>query len=131
MEARSHGSYRCANRACNLLHREVAVEAEDDGDALIRIEVRESAVEGVSVLDLPMGVMRVSPASCRIQLLVASNAPASKAVPTGVREDSAEPGVHSVGIAKPMQIPPGSRESVVRRIFCLLCVAEDETSEPV
>ena len=81
MEARPHGSYRCAHSACNLLHREVAVEAEDDRDALVWIEVRERAIEGVSVLDLPMGVMRVSPANCRIQLLVASDAATSKAVP--------------------------------------------------
>ena len=80
MEARSHGSYRCAHRACNLLHGEVAVEAEDDRDALVGFEVRERAVKGISILDLAMGVMRVSPASCRIQLLVPSDVAASESV---------------------------------------------------
>ena len=131
MEARPDRSYRCAHRACNLLHREVAVETEDDGDALIWVEVREGAVEGIAVLDLPMGVMRVSVPSRSIKLLVASDAAASKAVAACVGKDSAEPGIHPVVIAEPMEIPPGSRECVVGRIFCLLCVAEDETCQPI
>lgn len=131
MEARPHGAYRCPNRPSNLLNREVAVEAEDDRDPLVGIEAAEYALEGVAVVDLAVCVMRGRRRSCSIQIMVAPVAATPELVPARIDEDAAEPGVEPSGIAEPSVIAPSSDECVVGRIFCLLCVAEDETSEPV
>ncbi len=131
MEPRSHGAYRCPNRSSDLLDGEVAIEAEDDRDSLVGVEAAERAVESVAVVDLPVGVMRGSRRSCSIQVVVASVAATPEPISTGIDEDAAEPGVEPIGIAEPSVIAPSSDECVVGRIFCLLCVAEDEASEPI
>jgi hypothetical protein len=131
VEARSHRAYRCPNRPSNLLNGEVAIEAEDDGDALVGVEAAERAVKGIAVVDLAVGVMRGRRRSCSIQVVVASVAATTEPIATGIDEDAPEPGVEPIGIAEPSVIAPSSDECVVGRIFCLLCVAEDEASEPV
>jgi len=131
VEARADGAYGCAHRARNLLHREVAVEAKDDGDALVGVEMAERALQLVSVVDLAMGVMRGSDRSRSIQIIVASTPGTSKPVAAGVDQDPSEPGVEPVRIAEAAVIPPCSDERVVGRILGLLCVAEDEPGEAV
>ena len=131
MQAGADGSYRCANRASNLLNGEIAVKAKDDNDALVGTEAAERAVEGVAVVDLAMGVMWGSRRSCSIQIPVASVAATPEVIAADVDQDSSEPCVEALRIAEPMVIPPCSDECVVGRILCLLCVTEDETSEPV
>ena len=131
MQPRADGAYGCAHRARNLLHREVAVEAKDDGDALVGVEMAERALQLVAVVDLPMGVMRGSDRSRSIQIIVASAPGTSKPVAAGVDQDPSEPGVEPVRIAEAAVIPPCSDERVVGRILSLLCVAEDQPSEAV
>lgn len=131
MQARAHRAYGCAHRASNLLHREVTIEAEDDGDSLIGIELPEGTLEGVTLVDLAMGVMRGKSCSRLIQVVVASVSLAAEPVPADVGDDPAEPCVEFGGIAEAGMVPPGSDERVVGRIFGLLCVAEDQASEPV
>ena len=131
MESRADRAYRCADRTCNFLHREVAVVAKDDGDAVIGTEGRERAAEGIAVVDAEMGVMRGSRRSCSIQIVVASDLAATEPIAAGVDEDSGEPGVEPIGIAEPAMLLPSSNERVVGRIFRLLCVSEDEASQPL
>ena len=69
--------------------------------------------------------------SCSIQIVVASVAAAPEAIPAGIDQDSAEPGVESVRIPEPAMIPPGADERVVCCIFCLLRVAENQASEAI
>ena len=57
VKPRADGAYRCADGTCNLLHREVAVVAKDDGDAVIGAERREGAPDGVTVVDAEIGVI--------------------------------------------------------------------------
>lgn len=87
MESRPDGAYWDADRACNLLHREVAVVAKDDSDPVIGTESREGTVEGVTVVDVPIGVIRGSHRSCSIQIVVASDFPPTEPIPAGVDED--------------------------------------------
>ena len=131
MEARTDGAYRCADRTRNLLHREVAVIAKDDSDPVIGTECREGAPDRVAVIDEVMGVRRGRRLSCSIQIVVASELPSTKPISAGVDEDAIEPGVESLGITEPAMLLPGSYECVVGRIFRLLCVAEDESRQPV
>lgn len=88
VEPRANGAYRCADRACNLLHREVAVVTKDHGDAVIGAERREGAPDGVTVVDAEMGVILGTRRSCSIQRLVASDLPPTEPVATGVDEDA-------------------------------------------
>ncbi len=131
MEARAHGAYRRADRPSNLLHGEIAVVAKDHRDALVGIERAERALEGVSLVDLAIGVMWGSRRSCSIQIGVASVAATPEAIPADIDQDSAEPGLEALRIPEPAMIPPGADERVVCCIFCLLSVAEDEASEAI
>ena len=131
MEARADRAYGCAHRARNLLHREVAVEAKDDGGALIGVEATERSLEAIALGDGVMGVIRGSDRSCSIQIVMSPVAGAPEAVATDVDEDSSEPGIELLGIAEAVMLPPCSDERVVGRILGLLCVAEDEPGEAV
>ena len=131
VEARAHRSYRRAHRASNFVHVHVAVVTKNDRDALICVEVRERPVERVAVLDGAMGVMRGSPLSCRIQLVVASVPSAADPIAARVREDATEPGIETVGIAEARELTPSAGECIVGRIFGLLRVVEDEPGQPV
>ena len=88
MEPRANGAYRCADRACNLLHREVAVVAKDHGDAVIGTEGREGAPDSVTVVDAEIGVIFGKRLSCSIQIVVASDPPPTEPVATGIDEDA-------------------------------------------
>ena len=131
MQPRADGAYGCAHRARNLLHREVAIEAKDDGDALVGVEMAERALELFTVVDLAMGVMRGSDRRRSIQIIVASTPGTSKPVAAGVDQDPSEPGVEPVRISEAAIVLPSSDERVVGRILSLLCVAEDQPSEAV
>ena len=131
MQARADRAYGCANRARNLLHREVAVEAKDDGGALIGVEAAERSLEAIALGDGLMGVIRGSERSRSIQAVVSSMSGTSEPVPTDVDEDSSEPGIELLGIAETVVLPPCSDEGVVGRILGLLCVAEDEPGEAI
>jgi hypothetical protein len=131
VEARADRAYGCANRARNLLHREVAVEAKDDRGALVGIEAPERSFKPIALGDDVMGVIRGSERSRSIQIVVSSMSGAAEPVPTDVDEDSSEPGIELLGIAEAVMLPPCSDERVVGRILCLLCVAEDEPGEAV
>ena len=131
MQARADRAYRCANRARNLLHREVAVEAKDDGGALIGVEAAKRALEAIALGDDVMGVIRGSERSRSIQIVMSPVAGTAEPVTTDVDEDSSEPGIELLGIAEAVMLPPCSDERVVSRILGLLCVAEDEPGEAV
>lgn len=131
VEARTHRAYRRAHRASHLVHVHVAVVAENDRDALVGVEIAERPIERVAVLDGAMGVMRGSPLSCRIQVVVASVLSSTDPIAARVREDAAEPGVETVGIAEAWELTPSAGECVVGRIFGLLRVVEDEPGQPV
>ena len=131
MQARADRAYGCANRARNLLHREVAIEAKDDGRPLIGIEAAEGTLESIALGDLEMAVIRGSKRSCSIQIVMAPMTGASEAVATDVDEDPPEPGVELLGIAEAVVLRPSSDERVVGRILGLLCVAEDQPGEAV
>lgn len=131
MEARAHRAYRCAHDPRHLLHREVTVEPKDHGDPVVGTECREGAPDGVAIVDRAMGVMRGRRRSCAIQVVVASELPSPKAIAAGVDHDAGEPRVEPIGVAETRMLLPGSNERVVGRIFRLLCVVEDEPSQPV
>ena len=131
MQPRANGAYRRSDQARNVLNGEVAIEAKNDGDAVIGAETAEGALERIALVDLAMGVMRGSRLSCASQVVVASMAPTTEGVAAGVDEDSPEPGVEPVGVAEPVVVAPRSDERVVGRIFSLLCVAENEASQPI
>jgi hypothetical protein len=131
VEAGAHRPYRRAHRACDLVHREIAIKPKNDRDALLRVEIPESALECLTILDLAMGVMRGSLRSCSIQLVVPADLAASKAVAAGVGEDSSKPSVEPIGVTEPIPIAPGSCECVVRNILGLLWVTEDEMGQPI
>lgn len=131
MQPRAHGPYRRSDQARNVLNGEIAIEAKDHGDAMVGAEAAEGAIEGVTLVDLAMGVMRGSRLSCASQVVVASMASAPERVAARVDEDPPEPGVEPVGIAEPVVVSPCSDERVVGRIFGLLGVSQDETGEPV
>jgi len=131
VQARADRAYGCANRARNLLHREVAVEAKDDGSALIGVEAVEGTFEAIALGDLEMAVIRGSKRSCSIQIVMSPVTGTPETVTTDVDEDPPEPGVELLGIAEAVMLPPCSDERVVGRILGLLCVAEDEPGEAV
>ena len=131
MQARSDGAYGCTNRARNLLHREVGVEAKNDRDPLVGVEADEGPFEPITLGDDEMGVIRGSERSRAIQIVVASMSGTAEPVSTDVDEDSSEPGVELLRIAEAMVLAPSSDERVVGRILGLLCVAKDEPGEAV
>jgi hypothetical protein len=131
VQPRADGAYGCAHRARNLLNREVAVEAKDDGDALVGVEVAERALQSVTLVDLAMGVMRGSNRSRSIQIVMLSTSAPAEAIAADVDQDPPEPGVEPIGVTEPGVLAPGSDERVVGRILCLLYVAEDQPREPV
>jgi hypothetical protein len=131
METRADRAYGCANRARHLLHREVAVEAKDDGGSLIGVEAAEGSLEAVALGDLEMAVIRGSKRSCSIQIVMSPETGAPETVTTDVDEDPSEPGIELLGIAEAVMFPPSSDERVVGRILGLLCVAEDQPGEAV
>ena len=88
VDPRANGAYRCADRACNLLNREVAVVPKDDSNAVIGTERGEGAPDGVTVVDAEMGVIFGRRRSCSIQIVVASDLPPAKSVAAGVDEDA-------------------------------------------
>jgi hypothetical protein len=88
VEPRANGAYRCADGACNLLHREVAVVAKDHGDAVIGTECRKGAPDGATVVDAEIGVILGRRRSCSIQIVVAPDSPPTEPVATGVDEDA-------------------------------------------
>jgi hypothetical protein len=115
----------------DLLDLEVAVIAKDDSNPLIRVEMLEGPLEGVTIGELSGGVMRVSVLSCPIQRVVASISAAAKAVAAGVGEDAPEPCLEAVEVAELRKLAPGSGERIVGRIFGLLGVAKDEAGQPI
>jgi hypothetical protein len=131
VEAGADRAYRRSNGPGDLFDLEVAVVAKDDSNPLIRVEILEGALEGIAILELSGGVMRVSVRSCPIQRVVSSVASPAKPVSAGVGEDAPEPGVQAVEIAELRKLAPGSSERVVGRIFGLLGVAKDEAGQAV
>jgi len=131
VQTRADRAYRRSDRSGDFLDLEVAVVTKDDSNALIRVEVLEGALEGIAILELSGGVMRVSVRSCPIQRVVASVSAAANPIAAGVGEDAPEPGVQSVEVAELRKLAPGSGERVVGRIFGLLGVAKDEAGQPV
>jgi hypothetical protein len=62
---------------------------------------------------------------------VASVALSTEPVPACVRQDPAEPGFESIGVAEPREVSPGSGERLVGRIFSLLGISQDQASDAV
>lgn len=131
MQARAHGAYRRTDQARNVLNGEIAIEAKDDGDAVVRAEAAEGALQRIALVDLAMGVMWGTRLRCSSQVVVTSMAASAERVSAGVDEDAAEPGLESLRIAEPVVISPCSDERVVGRIFSLLGVSQDEAGEPI
>lgn len=131
VQAGADRAYRRSDGPGDLLDFEVAVVAKDDSNPLIRVEILEGSLEGVTVLELSGAVTRVSVRSCPIQRVVSSVSAPAKPIAAGVGEDPPEPRVQSVEIAELGKLAPGSGERVVGRIFGLLGVAKDETGQAI
>ena len=58
-------------------------------------------------------------------------APAPRLIKTGVDRESMQPGVESIGLTQPGQIPPGPDECLLDGVACELRVPEDKTGGPV
>lgn len=131
MEPRADSAYRRSDGPGDLFDVEVGVIPKDDSNALIRVEMLERSLEGVTVLDVSGGVIRGSVRSCAIQRIVASVLASPNPIAAGVGEDAAEPGVDALHVAELGEIPPGAGEGIVGRIFGLLGVAKDEAGEAI
>ena len=131
MDPRADRAYRGSNGSGDLFDLEVAVVPKDDSNALIRVEIPEGALKGVTILELLTAVIRGRECSCPIQRVVASDPPAANAIAARVGEDAPKPRVQAVEIAKLGELAPGSGERVVGCILGLLGVAKDEAGQAV
>ena len=126
MQPRFRGSDRNAQRARDLRERQVQVVVEGDDDALIHVESAEGPLDLVA-LDHRGGAVRHGWVIDGSELDLDRSSPgAPELVVTGSYEEAVQPGVESVRVAQPGQVPPGANEGLLDGVSRSLGIPEDE-----
>ena len=131
MQPRLDGPDRDAERGGHVREWQPDVVVQDDDRAFPLAEAPEHPVDELAIAEIDGCVSHHRVMDRRELDLDRTSASTADEIQARVCDESMQPGVEPVGIAKSRQVPPGADESVLDRVACELGVPEDEASHLV
>ena len=104
---------------------------KDDDGALFRVQARERQVEEFAVGDERCDVGHRRSVDRQEFDLHRSSASTSQDVDAGTDDETSEPALEAIRIAKRGQVPPGSDETLLDRVSRELVVPEDQSGSRI
>lgn len=131
MEPGLRGPERDVQLGGNVGQRQSNEVVEDDDRPPFRFEPAERLVEELALGEIRSGVANERRGNRIEGHLVHTAASPPRDVEAGMNGQSVEPGIESVEVAQPRQVPPGSNQRLLDRVSRKLTVPEDEAGGSV